>query len=377
MILKMSNHKSRINKIMHYANDKAILNDTYNMECLYSDNTNDKIREMEDMQQAYLQDYDSRKYYHLILSPKANENENNPETLRQMARELLDKHFNNCQATISIHNDKENGNKLDCHIILNASQINGYKIDMNIKQYDTMKEYAQVELAKQYNYEPTLTKNERTNQTKKMIDYAFEKQGKKTNRQIIQDTFDSVIMKTNSFEELQKELKKHNIEIGTYKTKDNETKYTYKLNGSSGISEDKLGANFSRQMINNFYEMKKEKQQEQPILSQPKVQDTTQQQNDIFNQLLRDADKREDKKKNEKLEKDIYKLYSDTWDKVEDSKLSPTKKDNCYKELNKIFKDKEKPRIEIFNLLQDLSKAIISLIENQIKQNTNQRGYSL
>lgn len=370
MILKMSNHKSRINKIMHYANDKAILNDTYNMECLYSDNTNDKIREMEDMQQAYLQDYDSRKYYHLILSPKANENENNPETLRQMARELLDKHFSNCQATISIHNDKDNGNKLDCHIILNASQINGYKIDMKIKQYDIMKEYAQVELAKQYNYEPTPTKNERTNQTKKMIDYAFEKQGKKTNRQIIQDTFNDTITQTKSFNELQEKLKEKNIEIATYTTKDNQIKYTYKINGSSGISEDKLGQNFSREMIHQYYlVIEKQNKKEQVALTPQQPTQNTQQQNDILNQLLRDADTRKDKEKSEKLEKEIYKIYSDTWDKVEDSKLPKAKKDNCFDKLNELYNDKKTPRIEIFNLLKDLSKVVISLIENSIKQN--------
>ena len=359
MLMKLTSHKSNINKAMHYCNDKAIANDTFNMFSYGTDTTNDKINEMQELANNNV--YDSRKYYHLILSPTEKENE--PQQLLDYARELLNNKFNNCQATISIHND--NGRN-HCHIILNATKIDGYKIDIRNKEYDTIKEYAQVELAKKYNYEPTKTKNERTNDKKKMIDYQ-----KHSQREIIKNSFLNCYNQVSSIEELKEKLKKeYHIEIQEYKTKDNITKFSYKSDFfKSGISEDKLGQNFSREMISRVYEMKKEKQQENIQAHQEQKPQETKQ--DIFDILNRQAEEREERKIKEEKEKKLKELTDKLYKQLKDNGLDT--KDNI-KLIKDTLNNKElKLDIKIDKItsfIGQVAKIIKDMATEQVKQQT-------
>lgn len=365
--MKLTSHKSNINKVMHYCNDKAIANDTFNMFSYGTDTTNDKINEMQDLASNNV--YNSRKYYHLILSPSEKENE--PQQLLNYARELLTDKFENCQASISIHND--NGRN-HCHIILNATKIDGYKIDIRKDEYNKIKEYAQVELAQKYNYEPTKTNNKSTNDKKKMIDYQPHSQ-----REIIKNSFLNCYNQVSSIEELKNKLKnEYHIEIQEYQTKDNKTKFSYKSEFfKSGISEDKLGQNFSREMISRVYELKKKKQQENIQAHQEQQPQETKQ--DIFDILNQQADKRRDKKEQEEKEKKLKELTDKLYKQLKENGLDT--QDNI-KVINDTFNNKELKLDIKIEKITDFIKQVAQIIKNiateQLKQQNNNydRGYS-
>lgn len=368
MIMKMTSHKASINKIMHYCNDKAILNDTYNMNCIYNDTTKNKINEMKELQHD--NEYKTRKYYHLILSPE--EKNIDKDNLLNYGRELLEEKFKDCQATLSVHND--NGRN-HLHIILNAYKLDGYKIDIRQNEYSKIKEFAQVKLATKYNFMTTTTKNEKSNDIKKQIDYH-----KSSQREIVKNSYLNSYKECSTIEELKEKLKKnYHIEIQEYKTKDNQIKFSFKSDFfKSGISEDKLGANFSREMIMKVYAKKQEKKKENNII--PKEEKQQAPKEDIFAQLLRDADTRKAKEDKEKalkeFEKEKYKIYSDTWDKIEESPLKKNTKEELFDNLNKIYKNKNKEPQLIIKDLKDFAKAIINIIKDFIREQENQNTYS-
>lgn len=153
-------------------------------------------------------------------------------------------------ATISIHND--NGRN-HIHIVLCAKKINNLKIDISKNNYNILKEFAQVELAKKYNFKSTPTKNSLAENKKILIDY----HKKTSNRELIKNAVSEIKKSCNNLNDFSKELfEKYNIKIETYKTKNNEIKFSYRINNSSGISEDKLGTLFSKKKIENYFENK-------------------------------------------------------------------------------------------------------------------------
>lgn len=362
MIMKLKAYKARPNRILHYANDKALINDTYNMLCFNTDSTKEKIKEFNNLLEDTNEN--SRKYYHLIIAPEEKQKDISPQQLLDYGKQLLNDKFENCQATLSIHNDKKD--RYDLHIILNARKIDGYKIDIRNKEYDTIKEYAQVKLAKQYNFAPTKTKNERTNDKKKMIDYQ-----KHSQREIIKNSFLNCYNQVSSIEELKKKLKQdYNIEIQEYKTKDNITKFSYKSDFfKSGISEDKLGQNFSREMISRVYEMKKEKQQENIQAHQEQKPQETKQ--DIFEILNQQADKRREKKIEEEKEKQLKELTDKLYKQLKDNGLDT--KDNI--KLIKDTLDNKELKLDIkitkiTSFIGQVAKIIKDMATEQVKQQT-------
>lgn len=261
MIIKMTAHKSTVNKIMHYANDKAIEKDTYNMNSLYTDSLDKKINEMKELQKSTTKD--SRKYYHLIISPE--QNEMDKEKLLSYIRELLETKFENCQATISIHNDKPN--RLDGHVILNAYKIDGKKIDIKNNEYDKIKTYAQETLAKKYGYQVIEKEQRKYNHKRKtQEEYGLEKRGKQTQTDYIKKTIKEVLRKDNVIdkESFIKELSKYDIAVEQYKGK---TQYKTK-ELKYFISESKLGNSYGMKNITEIMKNKiKLKQEiEKPIL---------------------------------------------------------------------------------------------------------------
>lgn len=389
-ILKKEYSKVKQNGALHYAIDKAIYTDTFNMSICESENPkDDKIaklvnREMKELQELHGIDYNNRKYYHFTISP---EEENvNIETLNNMAKDFLQEFFPNGQASISIHND--NGRN-HCHIILNSVMLNNRMIEYNNKQYDEIKTFIQEDLAEKYNLKQT-TKEDRQNRSQSIIndkiDKARNKKGSDSEKSIIQEKIYNILENENitSFEDFKEKAKENGIEIETYKAKNDEIKLSYKTeNLKYGVGQDKLGTYFEYRAINQLIQdnEKKKEQNIAPIEEKQPPQTNSILDNELMNELYNKAMERKEKEEKIKAEKlaetqkkeyeEKYKLYSEIWDKVEESPMSKNDKNAYFKKLNYYLKDDKREHKVIIKDLTSLLKAVIQVIKEIIEQSYN------
>ncbi|MDO5850573.1 MAG: relaxase/mobilization nuclease domain-containing protein [Methanobacteriaceae archaeon] len=198
---------------LHYANDKAILNDTYNMVCTGSSSIEEKIQEFawlasfnEHMGEGY------RQAYQHIISPTEQYTE--PEKLIRFGREFLDKEYPNCQATLSVHNDNKS-RRYHLHIIMNAVRTDFYKINVKKKESVRKAYYLVHDLAKQYGLDPATKEllEKRSEDKKKQVDYGCEKNGRKSIRVELKEIVNECLRNVRSFSHFEARLRAKGVKI--------------------------------------------------------------------------------------------------------------------------------------------------------------------
>lgn len=365
MFYKISNSKASPSKALHYCNDKAICNDTFNMFCDGKDSTEDKIKEFETLASNNdNMEYNNRKYYHIKISPQ--ENDIDIKTLIDYGKDFLQEKYNNCQATLSIHND--NGRN-HLHIILNAVQLDFKKIQDNERDRFDKQVFAMDTLAKKYNMQPTTLEEYMTpsKDRKLQIDFAKDKQGKQSDREQLKDIIYNAMAHNNNIKDFENELKQNGIEIINCKKKGKE-EYKYIYNNRHYTTHS-LGENYGRQYFIQVIEKKKE-QEQASIQPQP----TQQTQDNNFDNLIRQYASDYDKEKEK--EKKLKELEKELLQTLKDNKLDSKENLKLITDTMNDKKMKLDVKIEtITSFISQVAKIIKDMAQQQTKSNNYDRGY--
>lgn len=389
---KSMGHCATALKALDYCMKKALDTDTINMNSLYNAKPNEINKEFKELQKlnGKCSGINQRKYYEFIASPKekpSKEPEKRKEfeeNLMNYGRELAQEKFKDCQVVIALHNDSSNGYNL--HFIINAVKTDLKKVNIMRADYEKIKDFASDELSKKYGFTP-MTKADRRKKSEikhTQYDYTMEKQGTPTEKTKIQDNIFNILTKEKptSESEFIKLAQEQGIKIETFKSeKTGEMQYRYSTkNYEKGFSGKTLGNIFEK----SYIDLRLKAQLE--INNKPNEKIDIE---DLINKYS--TQYKEDKIKESKAVEDkLYKLYSDTYDKIDeidDKKLKiynqrygkNYSKEDFKDELNKIWnnrKGKTPDIIEngingIFNIVIKLIKELLSItLSNQYD-----RGY--
>ena len=361
MFYQITNSKASPSKALHYCNDKAIVNDTFNMLCDGKDSTEEKIKEFELLASNNdNMEYNNRKYYHIKISPQEKDIDFNK--LLDYGKEFLQEKYNNCQATLSIHTD--NG-RHHLHIIMNAVQLDFYKIQDNEKERIDKQVYATDTLAKKYNMQPTTLQEYFTpsNEKRKLIDFALDKENKKSDREQLKDFIYNAMKNTNTIEDFKEQLKSNGITVNE-KKRHGQLDFKYVYNDRHYTCHS-LGENYGRNYFLQVIEKKKEQQQAPTPQPQPS--------NDIDNlikQYANDYDiEKEKKKKLKELEKELL-------TQLKENKLDTEKNLTLLKDTIESKELKLDAKIEkVNNFISQVAKIIKDIATEQVKQQSKNNEY--